>query len=613
MSKLRIADNLALPLDAVTQTFGVLAKRGVGKTYTAAVFVEELLKADRQVVVVDPIGVWFGLRSSADGKQAGLPIIVMGGDHGDVPLEVTAGSTIADFITEQKASVVLDLSRFRKGEQVRFMTDFAETLYHKNRDPLMLVVDEADAFAPQRPQKGEERLLGAMEDLVRRGRARGLGVMLVTQRAAVLNKNVLTQVEVLVVLRTIAPQDRDAIDAWVKVYGTEKQRDTLMGSLASLKIGEAWFWSPGWLDTFQRVQVRRRETFDSSATPKQGETRKAPKKLADVDLAALTQRIAATIEKAKAEDPRELRKVNAEKDKRIKELEAELSKPVHKMREVSTKRVEVLTDADRALLEKFTGRLEAFAGDYRNDVDALVQQCVTAMKAVADDRVANLREMLDAKGFQKILLKLNPRLEVTVHASPAAKPATIRALHQAARAFAEKPPSVRQTVVVGDVVLTPAKQRILNALAFLEGIGVSSAERAQLALLADTTPSSSAYANNLGALRTAGFVDYPGQNLVSLSGSGRAAADGGAVPSTSAELHEVLRSKLPPAKWKIVAALIDAYPNALPKQELAQRADTTPDSSAYSNNLGSLRSLGLLDYPSPGHVIAESVLFLEGR
>ncbi len=211
MATLKIADNLNLPLDAVTQTFGVLAKRGVGKTYTAAVFVEELLKAGRQVVVVDPIGVWFGLRSSADGKHAGLPIIVMGGDHGDVPLEVTAGSTIAEFITEQKASVVLDLSRFRKGEQVRFMTDFAETLYHRNRDPLMLVVDEADAYAPQRPQKGEERLLGAMEDLVRRGRARGLGVMLVTQRAAVLNKNVLTQVEVLVVLRTIAPQDREAI------------------------------------------------------------------------------------------------------------------------------------------------------------------------------------------------------------------------------------------------------------------------------------------------------------------------------------------------------------------------------------------------------------------
>jgi len=30
----------------------------------------------------------------------------------------------------------------------------------------------------------------------------------------------------------------------------------------------AWLWSPGWLALLQKVQVRRRETSDSSATPK---------------------------------------------------------------------------------------------------------------------------------------------------------------------------------------------------------------------------------------------------------------------------------------------------------------------------------------------------------
>jgi DNA helicase HerA-like ATPase len=73
--------------------------------------------------------------------------------------------------------------------------------------------------------------LGAVEDLVRRGRARGIGVTLVTQRAAVLNKDVLTQAEVLVALRTIAPQERDAIDAWIRVHGTPQEREALMASL----------------------------------------------------------------------------------------------------------------------------------------------------------------------------------------------------------------------------------------------------------------------------------------------------------------------------------------------------------------------------------------------
>lgn len=34
-------------------------------------------------------------------------------------------------------------------------------------------------------------------------------------------------------------------------------------------------------------------------------------------------------------------------------------------------------------------------------------------------------------------------------------------------------------------------------------------------------------------------------------------------------------------------------------------------SSGYTNNLGALRSLGLVDYPRPGRVVALPVLFLE--
>jgi hypothetical protein len=45
--------------------------------------VEEFLKAGVHVVVVDPVGVWWGLRASADGQREGLPIVVLGGEHGD--------------------------------------------------------------------------------------------------------------------------------------------------------------------------------------------------------------------------------------------------------------------------------------------------------------------------------------------------------------------------------------------------------------------------------------------------------------------------------------------------------------------------------------------------
>jgi uncharacterized protein len=42
---LHVSRELSLPAEAVSETFAILAKRGAGKTYTAAVMVEELLKA----------------------------------------------------------------------------------------------------------------------------------------------------------------------------------------------------------------------------------------------------------------------------------------------------------------------------------------------------------------------------------------------------------------------------------------------------------------------------------------------------------------------------------------------------------------------------------------
>lgn len=144
------------------------------------------MAAGLPVVIVDPVGVWWGLRSSATGTAEGLPVVIFGGDHADLPLAETAGELLADLVVDERVPAVLDLSTLSKSAGRRFMTDFAERLYHRNRDPLHLVLDEADAFAPQRTDPGGQRLLGAIEDLVRRGRARGIGVTLITQRPAVL-------------------------------------------------------------------------------------------------------------------------------------------------------------------------------------------------------------------------------------------------------------------------------------------------------------------------------------------------------------------------------------------------------------------------------------------
>jgi AcrR family transcriptional regulator len=72
----------------------------------------------------------------------------------------------------------------------------------------------------------------------------------------------------------------------------------------------------------------------------------------------------------------------------------------------------------------------------------------------------------------------------------------------------------------------------------------------------------------------------------------------------------------PGARERVLAAGIELLARdglaLLSMDELAERAGVSVNSSGYTNNLGSLRSLGLIDYPAPGLVAAQPVLFLEG-
>lgn len=75
--ELRLGEDLALPLEAVTETFAILAKRRAGKSNAAVVLAEEMFAAGLPWVAVDPKGDWWGIRASGDGP--GLAVVVFGG------------------------------------------------------------------------------------------------------------------------------------------------------------------------------------------------------------------------------------------------------------------------------------------------------------------------------------------------------------------------------------------------------------------------------------------------------------------------------------------------------------------------------------------------------
>jgi hypothetical protein len=592
---LRISKDLTLPLDAVTQTFLIVGKRGSGKTSTAVRLAEQFAHAGVPFVVLDPADVWWGLKASKDGKQPGLSIYVFGGRHGDLPLEPTAGALMADVVMEHRFPVVLSIKHFSGGERTRFVTDFAGRLYRQNTEPLHLFLEEAHEVAPQHPYKGEEPMLGAMQRIWKLGRSSGLGGSAITQRPASLNKNITTQAEVLIIHRTIGPQDVAAIREWIRYHG---EREDVLAELATLKTGEAFVWAPDFPEQkpigLQRVTILERETFDSSATPKAGERQREPKALAPVDLERLRSRMAATIERAKSEDPRELRR-------RIKDLEATLAqanvvaeridRKLDRV-QVKEKRIEVpvLKDAQVKRLETLFTKIQAEAERHGKAMalfwknqDEVATALLAAVKVVATHTEGPAKE-----------------IHLPVRASIIAR-------------LKEPSPSRQSNVPISNDTagIKGPEQRILDAIGWLESLGIDAPEQTAVAFLAGYKYGGGAFNNPKGRLRQMGHVEYLAGNLIRLTGTGRSLARIPEAALTTQELHARVMARLKGPEQRILQPLLDAYPNGYTNEALSTLADYSDGGGAYNNPRGRLRSMGLIEYRAGGKVFARDILFLE--
>lgn len=576
---LSLAADFTVPLDLVTETVAILGQRGSGKTSTAVVVVEEIVGAGHPAIVIDPLGVWWGLRSSADGKHDGLPVVIFGGDHSDVALTEQSGRVIAEAVVTERFAAIIDLSLLSKSASRRFMADFIETLYHRNREALHVVVDEADLFAPQRNLAPEAaRLLGAMEDLVRRGRARGLGCTLITQRPAVLNKDVLSQASMLVAMRMTGKHDVAAIDEWVRLHADEEDARTLKGSLPSLPIGAAWFWSPGWLGVLEKVQVRRRTTFDSSATPKVGEARRLPKRMAEVDLDSIGAQIAAAAEISKANDPRALRAHVAQLERELAALRAAAP---------ATSTVETVTEYV----------IDPKAVEAVADLEVRAAAALETAQSVVDQvsRIAVVLEQTELREPTRAASATSPA------AVDAPKPRTSSA--GAAGTPAAAPASLE------DVHLKAGARRLLETLASQHPARLT---KTQLATLAKLKVTGGTFSTYWGQIRRLGFVDERGSGrdaVFALTPAGFAYL-GEDVPSAPMSGQEVIGSYaavLKAGARQMLMAVVDAWPGQLTREDLATATDLAVTGGTFSAYLGTLRRNGLVDVGPDGVRLAEDL------
>lgn len=404
-------------------------------------------------------------------------------------------------------------------------------------------VEEADEFAPQRAPAGIERLLGATEDIVRRGRVRGLGVTLCTQRAAALHKTVLSQIDSLIALGVTAPQDVNTISDWVAQHAEEGQARQVRQSLPSLPVGQAWVWSPEWLGVTQHITVRHRRTFDSSATPKAGARRHTATTWAPVDVEGLRRQLDDT-QGAAAPAPG-----NGQAQAEIEQLRRQLAAERARIARVERIEVPVLSGEELSALTEAVGQLRS-VGEQICAAAAQVERALSAQPAMARAVDTSPEEQSSAP-------------------QPAAALPTAGA-HGA-----------------GDSRLKLAERQILTVLAQHGQRTIN-----QVALLTGRSHKGGGFRNALSSLRSSGLID--GRGDIRITDAGRAALGSWEpLPAPGPGLIQWWSQQLDKAPRMILNHLAHNPARAVSIAEIAQATGYSPTGGGFRNAVSRLRSLDL--------------------
>jgi hypothetical protein len=234
----------------VTGRTCVIGSSGSGKSYTVAVICEELCKNKVPFVIIDVEGEYSGLKEKFE-------VIWLGDDENcDLRWKNKVDlKQLAKFAPECP-SIVFDLSEtYRPREKVN---EFLIELYReisRRRTPYLVILEEADRFSPQVGDR-----LPIFDEIARRGRKRGLGLMLCTQRPSLVDKNILSQCSNQLIGKLVIKNDLNAVAQFFAGRGPPNQ-------LTGLSPGE-FFALGGMAPQPEKVKIRPRETRHGGITPK---------------------------------------------------------------------------------------------------------------------------------------------------------------------------------------------------------------------------------------------------------------------------------------------------------------------------------------------------------
>jgi len=352
----------------------VTGKSGSGKSNTASVVIEELLDRGFPVLIVDTDGEYWGLKEEYELLHAGAD------EECDLQVGSEHAEKLAGLALEDNVPIILDVSGYLDNEQADdLVRETASELFAKEKKlnkPFLLLVEEIHEYIPE---GGGLNDTGEM--LVRigkRGRKRGLGLVGMSQRPADVKKDFITQCDWMVWHRLTWDNDTQVVR---RVVGADTA-----DAVQDLADGEGLL-QADFLDAdLQRVQVRRKDTFDAGATPDLGEFERPDLKSVSGDLVGELEEISEREERRQDRIQQLQGRVDELQDEKA-DLEGELEQ-ARDMQAMAEQFTEAMTSSAGN-----GGTLEAEVAEIREEKNERIRELESALSD-AQER----RDELQARG-----------------------------------------------------------------------------------------------------------------------------------------------------------------------------------------------------------------------
>lgn len=535
---------------------------GCGKSYLIRKLCETVA-ADMPVVVLDCEGEFVTLREKLD--------VVIAGEAGDVAVDVRSAGMLARKVLELRVSAVVDLFDLTWGDRRAYVRAFLESMMAAPRElwgSRLIVLDEAHQFAPE-TAKAES--LSAATDVASRGRKRGFCLAAATQRLSKLHKDVTAEARNLLVGQTT--QDIDV-----------KRSLDVLGMPADLEHKSAirqldhQFYAFGPAFAHDGVELVRAGK-PATTHPEGGARRDLAAPAPSRRIKSVLGELADLPEKAKAEA------------KTLAEAKAEITR----LRRENT-RLAKSGEVDQQAIENAVAKAIAERDKFWGGEVAKIERS----RGVLAGRITKIGE----------LAILNGEASVAV-SKPPPSPRVVPAPSRAPAVSAPKP-----VIAEGDFRPNKAQQRVLDALAWWEGLGVRPAATAQVGAVALIAAPSGHFQNTVGPLSRHGLIERT-QGEFSLTPAGAAIAEPPEQVATLAEYHDVLRRRVQSSKRgsgatvRILDALLAGGGQAMSIEEIGERAGIVTPSGHFRNSIGPLSTMGFIKR-NRGVVTPSEMLFPGG-